>query len=101
MASWTLDVSELQLLHEACRCLDEIDALSAVVAEHGVMTTGSTGQTVTSPAVKALASSRLTLSRLVAQMRLPDPDGRPVPTLKTLAASQAARARLAGRDGAA
>ncbi len=44
------------------------------------MTTGSTGQAVTHPAVRALAAGRLALSRLVGQLRLPDPDGRPLPT---------------------
>lgn len=73
--AYELERDELELLVEACRLLDECEALAAVLAEQGYTVTGSTGQTRVHPAVTELRSSRLALGRLLAQLGLPDEDG--------------------------
>ena len=59
--------AERHLLHEACRSLDRIDALEAVVTTEGQTVTGSTGQTVLHPAIAEARQQRLVLGRLVKQ----------------------------------
>ena len=66
--------AERHLLHEACRSLDRIDALEALVATEGQTVTGSTGQTVLHPAIAEARQQRLVLGRLVKQLDLPDED---------------------------
>jgi hypothetical protein len=66
-----LNESEIRLLHECCRILDELDELREVVVREGVTSTGSTGQTVAHPALAAMSSHRGILGRLLTQLDLP------------------------------
>lgn len=90
--------AELVLLTEVCRCLDNLDALDAVVRRDGATTLGSQGQTVVHPALTEARGQRLALHRLIAALALPDDEGQPVPTARSLRAQTAANARWRGKD---
>ena len=85
--------AERHLLHEACRSLDRIDALEALVATEGQTVTGSTGQTVLHPAIAEARQQRLVLGRLVKQLELPDEDTPPTSSMNTDRARYAAQQR--------
>lgn len=94
----TLDVyeltdSELALLTEACRTIDNLDALAAQIAVDGAMLTGSMGQPVIHPGLTEARGQRVVLHRLLAALALPDPDGQSVTTARTTRAQTAAKAR--------
>lgn len=78
---------EQELLLEACRTLDRLDALDVLVGEQGMTTEGSTGQTVLHPAVGEARQQRLVLARLIRQLDLPDEGEQPAP--RTGASEQA------------
>jgi hypothetical protein len=89
-----LNDSEMRLLHECCRILDELDSLRAVVVEQGVTSKGSQGQTVAHPALAAMSSHRGVLGRLVAQLNLPyDEDSSSLQTPAQIRAKRAANVR--------
>jgi hypothetical protein len=92
------DARDWPILLETCRVLDEIDALTAVVAAQGVMSTGSQGQVVEHPALSGLRAHRLTLDRLLVRLALPDEeDEDDVPdSLMRIRAKKAAAARWKG-----
>lgn len=96
-ADYDLTDAELHLLHEACRTLDDLDRLAAMVAEHGVTVKGSAGQPVANPAMTEARGQRLALHRLVAALALPDPDDSPIPTPHSIRSVAANRARWSGR----
>lgn len=75
VATFELNESELRLLHECCRILEEVDALRAVVKADGVTSKGSQGQTIAHPALAAMTSHRSLLGRLLAQLNLPYDEG--------------------------
>lgn len=77
VARYDFTDAELQLLTEACRTLDRLDALDALVAEQGAMVKGSMGQTVLHPAIAEARQQRLVLGRLVKQLDLPDESAPP------------------------
>lgn len=85
--------AEIGLLEEACRTLDDLDALAASVREYGVMTEGSQGQPVVNPALTEARGQRVVLHRLIAALQLPDDEGNAVPTGTKLRTSTAARQR--------
>jgi hypothetical protein len=60
--------AETELLIEACRVIDTVEALQAVVVADGTTSTGSKGQTVTHPALQELRQQRSLLSRLLPQL---------------------------------
>lgn len=102
VSGFDLERGELELLAEASRTLDEIDALTAAIGRDGVTVAGSTGQTRTHPAINEVRQHRLALGRLLAQLALPDLDGASIPKPTTLRAAHAARSRCGRRgDGAA
>lgn len=70
LAEFELTDSGLALLSEACRVLDTIDALSALVDADGLTVPGSRGQTTVHPAVAEIRQQRITLSRLLRQLDL-------------------------------
>jgi hypothetical protein len=63
-----LDRHEVQLLLEACRTADRLDALAADIAERGtVLPDGGLH-----PALKETREQQIVLTRLVASLRLPE-----------------------------
>lgn len=95
VATWDLTVAEIELLAEACRCLDELDALRDLVAEDGLRVVGSTGQQRVHPALAQARQTRQLLGRLLAQLELPDEEGSSLPSLVQARARKAAQARWA------
>lgn len=93
VAEFDLTDAERHLLHEACRSLDRIDALEALVADEGMTVTGSTGQTVLHPGIAEARQQRLVLGRLVKQLELPDEDTPPTSSMNTDRARYAAQQR--------
>jgi hypothetical protein len=73
---YDFSASETELLTETCRCLDELEAMAADGA-----------------AARDLATARVTLGRLLAQLGLQDEDGGTVPSPGTVRARTAARER--------
>jgi hypothetical protein len=93
LAVYDLSGTELALLAEACRTMDELEALSATLSRDGLTVEGSTGQTRVHPALGELRAARVVLSRLLAQLALPDDDGQAVPSATRLRAVKAAGTR--------
>ena len=65
-----LSEHELALLREACRSVDQLDALAAVVRRDGVTLEDGRPH----PALVESRQLRITLARVLAAMRLPDED---------------------------
>jgi len=101
VSGFDLERGELELLAEVSRTLDEIDALTAAIARDGVTVPGSAGQPRAHPAVGEVRQHRLALGRLLAQLALPDLDGRTIPRPASLRAAHAARSRWRRRDDGA
>ena len=101
VAAYALTDAERELLVEACRALDECDALAAVIAEEGFSATGSQGQQRVHPAVTELRQLRLVVGRLLAQLALPEDDEDGVPSPATLRGRHAAETRWRRRDALA
>lgn len=74
VATFDLSDVESELLVECARLLDECESLRNAVDKDGVTVAGSTGQTRVHPALGELRQHRLALSRLLAQLSLPDVD---------------------------
>lgn len=72
LGRYELEEHELALLREAVRCADLLDDLAAVVAKDGPMLLNSRGDVVAHPAVVEARQARVTLTRLVASLRLPE-----------------------------
>ena len=66
------DPREVALLHLAKSQADDITALEALLREQGASVIGSTGNPRLSPIFSELRQSRLTLSRILGQIRMPD-----------------------------
>lgn len=96
VADYDLSPSELAILIEACRTLDNLDQLAAAIARDGATVLGSAGQTVVHPALTEVRGQRLALHRLVSALALPDAEGQSVPTSGTLRAKRAASVRWSG-----
>lgn len=71
---WDLRPDELSVLERACRTMDTITALEAVVEAEGLMTTGSMGQTVAHPALQEARQQSALLKSLWKSLKLPDED---------------------------
>lgn len=69
---YDLDVHEELLLLQACRCADRLDALAAAATEPTIVNTK--GEVVAHPALVESRQQSVTLSRLLASMRLPSGD---------------------------
>lgn len=74
---YELDEHELSVLREACRTVDSLDALQAVLEEEGYMGETSQGRRV-HPALVELRQQRITFARLLTALRIPqgEVDGR-------------------------
>lgn len=95
--AFELERDEVELLVEVCRTLDTIDSLQVAVDREGVVVPGSTGQPRQHPALTELRGARIVLSRLLAQLALPDAEGAPLATATSDRARSAAQARWARR----
>jgi hypothetical protein len=69
-----LDSAELEVLKEACRTLDEIEALKAAAVELGPMVKGSAGQWTVNPALTEVRQARAAFERMVKVLNLPSDD---------------------------
>ena len=96
VSEFGLSDAEQEILAEACRTLDDLDRLSAMVAEHGVSVLGSQGQPVINPALTEARGQRIVLHRLVSALQLPDPEGQPMPAATAQRGRSAAQARWRG-----
>ncbi|KAA9154220.1 hypothetical protein F6B41_02780 [Microbacterium lushaniae] len=64
------DAHESTIVLEACRTVDAIDNLQAVIDRDGYTIAGSTGQTVVHPAVAELRQQQAGLTRLLTALNL-------------------------------
>lgn len=96
LGDFELSDAEQEILAEACRTLDDLDRLAALVTDHGSMVTGSQGQPVLNPALTEARGQRLALHRLVAALQLPDADDAPIPTAVQMRGKRAAQTRWRG-----
>lgn len=92
---YLLSDAESAVLLETCRTLDRLDLLDAAIAERGPMVAGSTGQPVVNPALAEARQQAATLHRLIAALKLPEPDEGRVESLTSIKARKAAQARWA------
>jgi hypothetical protein len=69
--AYELDVHEQVLLLEACRCTDRLDRLAEEAAAGTVTVTNFKGDQVAHPAMVEARQQAITLSRLIASLRLP------------------------------
>lgn len=77
MRDYELDEHETTILREACRTLDSLDALQALLEDQGLMAATSQGPRV-HPALVELRQQRVTFARLLTALRIPqgEADGR-------------------------
>ncbi len=94
--NYELTDTELSLLIEVCRLMDECEALREAIDEQGTTVAGSAGQPRVHPAVGELRAHRLALGRLLSQLALPDEDEGTLPTPVQARGRQAASKRWAG-----
>jgi hypothetical protein len=70
LGDFELDDHEVPLLLEACRTIDVLNALDALVGREGLMSETSQGPRV-HPAVAEARAQRIALARLLAALRVP------------------------------
>ena len=95
--AYQLTDTEVGLLAEAWRTLDDLDRLADAIRTEGAMVPGSAGQPVVNPALTEARGQRLALHRLLSALQLPADDGVPLPTPVTVRNRQAAKARWPGK----
>lgn len=94
-SDFDLNPSELALLREASRTLDELEVLRAAVLDSDLITKGSTGQPVVNKLFEEVRKHRDSLNKTLIALALPmgDEDEAKPPTVKQLRAKKAADAR--------
>jgi P27 family predicted phage terminase small subunit len=101
VGEWECSPAELELLAEACRTLDELQALRRAVAREGATVAGSQGQRRAHPALTEPRLGRGELRRLLDALGLEaagvGAEGEDVVSLTSRRAQRAARARWAKR----
>ena len=100
LGAFVLDDHEVPALVLACRQLDDVARLEALLEADGVVTTGSAGQPRLSAVVTELRQARLAAARLIDQLALPvdGESGSSTPAVKR--ARRAAESRWAGHTPA-
>jgi hypothetical protein len=71
---WELDVHEKHLLLQACRTSDRLDAMAEILATAPMTVENKRGDTVPHPLLTESRQQSLTLSRLLASIRMPAGD---------------------------
>ncbi|MFF1574132.1 P27 family phage terminase small subunit [Leifsonia sp. NPDC058292] len=74
-SGFEFDLEERDMVHELCRTLDTIDALSGRIDADGTMITGSTGQLVLHPAVAERRQQQTSFARMLQMLNLPEAEG--------------------------
>jgi hypothetical protein len=104
VGEWELTAPELELLAQACRTLDELEALRRAVKREGATVKGSRGQRRAHPALSELRLGRGELRRLLDALGIPtavtasgEVDG--VVSLASRRGTKAAQARWDKRGG--
>lgn len=92
VAVYDFEEHELAVLEVACRQLDDVAALEAVIARDGMVVAGSQGQPRLNAAVAEVRQGRLALGKLLGLLALPDEAERPL-TAASRTAQKAANAR--------
>ncbi len=98
VGTYDLSPGELALLLEACRTMDNLDALASAITATGAMTTGSMGQQVVNAALTEARGQRLALHRLLSALALPDVEGASIPTAKSTTGRENVAARWKGHS---
>lgn len=95
VGKYVFRIDELVLLERACRAADRIAEMEAELAEGGVTSRGSMGQTVVHPLIPEIRAHSALVASLVKQLGVPDdPAGEaPVATSRSAAARKAAQSR--------
>lgn len=93
------DEKDLVILQLAQRQANDIQALEQVLEREGMTILGSAGQTRLHPAVAELRLQRLSLTRMLAQIPLPDEFGQPKKNPVKQRASRRRWDRVQGREG--
>jgi hypothetical protein len=97
---YELDVHEELVLLQACRCADRLDTLAAQVADAPPMVTTSRGDEAPHPALVESRQQSVTLTRLLASLRLPSGETGPRPQRRGAARGTYDVARLPVRGSA-
>ncbi|WP_406255448.1 hypothetical protein [Streptomyces chartreusis] len=93
VGEYELAPAELALLAQACRTVDEVEAISEAIAAGPVVVPGSTGQPKVSGLFAEARAHRVVLARLLEQLALPDEGEDVGKTPNQLRASKAAQTR--------
>lgn len=91
------DERELAILTMAAHQADDLAALEAAIEQHGAMVVGSKGQPVLNPAIGEARQARLTVSRLLGLLGIPDEDEEPK-TAASRHGQKAAQARWSRKE---
>ena len=107
LARYEPRADERETLAEACRVLDRLDTLRALVAAEGLTTTTARGQKVMHPAVIEERLQRILLTRLLGTLGVDEAgqhsdtaDNDVVLSMRSIKARKAARARWGSREAA-
>jgi len=93
MESFELTDAELELLNECARLLDELETLKKQLDKDGVTLTMPSGIVKAHPFLAEVRSHRITLSRILAQLNLPDESGEVLATATQIRGRQNAAKR--------
>jgi len=99
--TFDFDAHEREVLLEACRTADVIDALAVAVESDGVVVSGSQGQPVLNGAVAELRQQQAALARLLGQLNLSDAELGAAISARSAGSRAAAQKRWRDRKAAA
>lgn len=99
VGKYVLDPAETALLHELCRTADELDALTAAMADQSPVVAGSQGQPRANPLLAEIRHHRRLAETLTVALALPV-DGETTGRRRSVNAKAAANARWRHGRGA-
>jgi len=91
--NWELDARELAQLAAICRQSDDVALLEQALASDGLIVIGSAGQPRMNGVVTELRQSRMAVSKMLCDLRLPAADGTPAMSAASLSAQKASNVR--------